>query len=117
MFLKIHSLQRLPWQLSGKEFTYQCKRYRFHPWPGKIPHATEQLSLCARTPEPKRFSPVSESPCSMRDASAMRNPHAAMSSSPRSPQLEKSPHTDTHTHKYSLRRANGYKERLHVTTR
>ena len=52
MFLKIHSLQGLPWWLSGKEFTCQCKRYRFHPWAGKIPHATEQPSLCATTVSP-----------------------------------------------------------------
>ena len=26
--------------------------HRFEPWSGKIPHATEQLSLCATTTDP-----------------------------------------------------------------
>ena len=26
----------LPWWLSGKEFTYQCRRHRFDPWLRKI---------------------------------------------------------------------------------
>ena len=26
--------------------------HRFKPWSGKIPHAAEQLSLCATTTEP-----------------------------------------------------------------
>ena len=32
--------------------TLQCRGYRFNPWSGKIPHATEQRSLCATTTEP-----------------------------------------------------------------
>ena len=43
---------RLPWWLHGKESTCQCRRRRFDPWVGKIPHAAEQLSLCAATTEP-----------------------------------------------------------------
>ena len=39
------------WWLSGKEPTHHCRRHRFNPWFGKIPHATEQLSLYARTTE------------------------------------------------------------------
>ena len=42
----------LPWWLSGKESTCQCRRHWFDPWSGKIPHASEQLSLRARTVEP-----------------------------------------------------------------
>ncbi|XP_057590184.1 28S ribosomal protein S28, mitochondrial isoform X2 [Hippopotamus amphibius kiboko] len=37
---------------SGKEFACQCRGHRFEPFPGKIPHATEQLSPCATTIEP-----------------------------------------------------------------
>ena len=66
MFLKIHSLQELPWWLSGKEFTCRCKRHRFHPWSRKIPRPTEQPSLCAtanslysRARELKLLSPAS----------------------------------------------------------
>ena len=32
---------RLPWWLSGKESTCHCRRHRFDPWSGKIPHAPE----------------------------------------------------------------------------
>ena len=28
----------------------------FNPWPGKIPHATEQLSPCTTTTEPALYS-------------------------------------------------------------
>ena len=34
----------LPWWSSGWESTCQCRGHGFDPWPGKIPHATEQLS-------------------------------------------------------------------------
>ena len=34
----------LPWWLSGKESTHQCRRHRFNPWSRKISHVTEQLS-------------------------------------------------------------------------
>ena len=37
--------------LSGKESTCQCRKHRFSPWSGKIPHAVEQLSLHAATTE------------------------------------------------------------------
>ena len=47
----------LPWRLSGKEPTCQCRRPRFDPWSGKIPHGVEQLSLCATTAEPVLQSP------------------------------------------------------------
>ena len=30
-----------------------CKRHGFNPWSGKIPHASEQLSLCATAAEAK----------------------------------------------------------------
>ena len=36
--------QELPWWLSGKESTCQCRRHRFNRWSGKIPHALGQLS-------------------------------------------------------------------------
>ena len=42
----------LPWWLGGEESAYQCRRHMFDPWSGKIPYASEQLSLCARTIEP-----------------------------------------------------------------
>ena len=42
----------LPWWLSGKESTCECRIQGFDPWSGMIPHAAEQLSLHAATPEP-----------------------------------------------------------------
>ena len=42
----------LPWWHSGWESACQCRGHRFEPWPGKIPHAAEQLSPCATTTEP-----------------------------------------------------------------
>ena len=42
----------LPWWLSGKEPTCQCRRHRFNPWSGKTLHAKGQLRLCATTIEP-----------------------------------------------------------------
>ena len=43
----------LPWWHSGWESTCQGRGHRFNSWPGKIPHATEQLSPCTITAEPK----------------------------------------------------------------
>ena len=71
----------LPWWLSGKEFTCQCRRHGSDPWSRKIPHATEQLSPCATTTEPVLQSLgtasgacVPQSPCSpRREAAAGRS--------------------------------------------
>ena len=48
MLAKAKALE-LPWWLSGKESAGQCRRHRFNPCSGKIPRASEQLSLCATT--------------------------------------------------------------------
>ena len=49
----------LPWWLSGKESACQCRKHKFDPWSGKIPHASEQVShvpqlpsLCSGAQEP-----------------------------------------------------------------
>ena len=42
----------LPWWLSGNESACQCRRHRFDPRSGKIPHAAEQLSPFTTTIEP-----------------------------------------------------------------
>ena len=42
----------LPWWLSRKESTCQCRRHGSDPWSRKIPHATEQLSTHATATEP-----------------------------------------------------------------
>ena len=47
----------LPWWLSGKESSCQCRRHRCSPWPGKTPHATGQLSPWATTTELVLSSP------------------------------------------------------------
>ena len=80
----------LPWWLSGKEFSCQCRRYGFDPQSGEIPHASKQLSLCATTIEPVLRSPraaipdpcvattgdhAPQSPCSAtREATTLRRP-------------------------------------------
>ena len=42
----------LPWWCSCQESACQWRGHGFEPWSGKIPHATEQLSLCTTTTEP-----------------------------------------------------------------
>ena len=41
----------LLWWFSGKESSCQCRRCRFDPWSGKMPHTTEQLSPSATSTE------------------------------------------------------------------
>ena len=48
----IKNTSGFPWCLSGKEPTCQCRRHGLDPGSRKIPHAVEQLSLCATTIEP-----------------------------------------------------------------
>ena len=47
---------RLPWWSSGKDSACEHRGHRFNPWSGKIPHAMEQLSVCATTTEPALYS-------------------------------------------------------------
>ena len=81
----------LPWWLSGKESTCQCKRYGFDPWSGKIAHAAEELSLCTTTIKPALQSPrapttearAPQSLCSpTREATTLRSPHTATRDAP-----------------------------------
>ena len=76
---------RLPWWLSGKESTCQCRRHGFNPWSGKIPHAVEKLTPCITTEptccnswSPRTLGPVFHN----RRCSAMRNPHTARGAAP-----------------------------------
>ena len=48
----------LPWWCSGWESACQCRRHRFEPWSGKIPHAAEQPGPWATTTEPACLEPV-----------------------------------------------------------
>ena len=60
--LKEWETREFPWWLRGKESAWQRERHRFNPWLGKIPHATEPLSLSAATTAPvghKHWSPCS----------------------------------------------------------
>ena len=52
LILKTKTGSRLPWCLSDKETTCQCRRHGFDPWPGKMPHAVEHLSPCTTATEP-----------------------------------------------------------------
>ena len=41
----------LPMWPSSKESACHCRRQRFHPWSGKIPHASGQRNVCSTTNE------------------------------------------------------------------
>ena len=49
----------LPWWLSGKESTCQCRRHEFDPWFRDIPLASEQLGLCTTATESCTLEPGS----------------------------------------------------------
>ena len=66
----------------GWQSTCQCRGHRFSPWSRKTPHASEQLSPWTTATEdwaPRAFAPQQK----------MRSPCTAVTSSLRSPQLEK----------------------------
>ena len=48
---KITCVSGLPWWSSGSGSTCQWRGRGFNYWSGKIPHTTEQLSLCITTAE------------------------------------------------------------------
>ena len=78
--------QVLPWWLSGKELTCQCRRHRFDLWSRKVPHATEHLSWFTTTAEPtcsNYWSPHTPEPmvCSKK-SHCMRSPHTATREKP-----------------------------------
>ena len=76
-----------------KNLPANAGEHGFEPWPGKIPHAAEQLTPWATAPEPachNYWSARAWSPCSAtREATAVRRPRTATKSSPCSPQLER----------------------------
>ena len=55
--LHFKQTSRFPWWLSGEESACQCMSPGFDPWSGRIPHATEWLSLRVTTNEPVLWSP------------------------------------------------------------
>ena len=55
--LSLSVLPGLPWWLSGKESTCQCKGHRFNRCSRKIPHALRQLIPDATTIKPVLQSP------------------------------------------------------------
>ena len=71
----------LSWWLTGKESVCQCRRHRFDPWPGKIPHASVQLSP---------YSAATEPTCP-----GVRAP----------PQEKPAPHSEEQPHNHSRRKA------------
>ena len=67
-----NSHKGLPWWLSVAESPCRCRRHRFDPWSGKIPHAEKQLSfrapqlllsLCSRAQEPQLLKPAGPRAC------------------------------------------------------
>ena len=101
----------LPWWLSGEESAYLCRRRGLDPWSGKSPLASDQLSPCASTIKPVLESlaaAATEPTCCNCGRPVHPRAHALqkegplqwetlilqLQSSPRSPQLEKSPHSN-----------------------
>ena len=100
----------LPRWFNGKESACQCRRHRFHPWSGKIPHAVEQLNWCTMTVDclacalgpgshnswahaPQLLTPVTQSLYSSAgEATTMRSPNTATQTC--SLQLETSLHSN-----------------------
>ena len=65
----------LPWWGSGWESACQCRGHGFEPWSGKIPHAAEQLSPCAKTTEalmPRARALQQEKPPQWEDCTPQR---------------------------------------------
>ena len=91
--IRIHLAGGLPWWLSGKESTCQCRVRGFDLWSRKMPHADVQLSPCATAPEPTRCNYWS--PCTPGSVLCNRRSHhweactPQLESSVRSLQLEK----------------------------
>ena len=52
---------------SGQLSACQCRGYGFDPWPRKIPHATEQLTLCATITKPAPPEPMLRNKRSLRN--------------------------------------------------
>ena len=76
-----HKDRGFPGGSVGEESACQCRRLRFNPWSGKIPHAAERLNPWATNTEPVSQSPgaaatearVPESLCSStREATTTR---------------------------------------------
>ena len=82
----------LPWWLSGKESTCQCRGHGFDPWSRKISHASEQLSPCATI-----LKPLHPKACALQQGKQPQweaHPSWHLESSSHSPKLEKSPSTN-----------------------
>ena len=75
----------LPWRLTGKEFTGQCRRHELGPWSRKI-HVRDRKRASAPVTEPGTRSYCglcTLDPCSTaREVTAMRSPHAATREEP-----------------------------------
>ena len=84
----------LPWWLSGKEYACQCRRHVFDPWSRKIPHASEQLSLCT-THYNYGASALEPGSCNYQT----HVPQLLKAARPRvyAPQQEKPPQREAHT--------------------
>ena len=96
VFLK-KAAQVLPWWLSDKAFTCQCRRYGFDPWSRKIPYALKQLSPCTTATElqrPRSTTAEAHAPwssCSQQEKPLQREVWLPqLESSLHSPQPEKS---------------------------
>ena len=74
----------LPLWPRGSESACQCREHVSDPWSTKIPHAAEQLGLCATKAEPVLWSP--------RATTATNEPACSLQSVP---QRDKPPRLET----------------------
>ena len=72
----------LPRWLSEEESACQRRRHSFHPWSGKIPHASKQVNRWATAIKAVLWRPWSW--CPTRGAATVRKPNAAAKSGPHS---------------------------------
>ena len=61
-FIPETSIRYASEDVGGEGFSCQRRRYRFNPWSGKIPHASERLNPCATATEPELESPRTATP-------------------------------------------------------
>ena len=66
-------LLELPRWLSGKESAHQCRRHRFDPWSGKIPHAVEQLNHNYSAPMQQVLKPSTLKACAPQQEKPMQS--------------------------------------------
>ena len=99
----VMTIKMSPWDFPGDPVLRNLPanaRHGFDPWSGKIPHATEQVSLCATTAKPSlQGPPAATTEAHVPRACALQEEELPQEACcrPHLPQLEKSPDEATKT--------------------